>query len=311
MELQAEPLASVGFPVIDAETEMPIVGARLLVSGSNRVDNSAIGVDGNWPVVQLPRGATHHYSFDLPDDFLPLPWRVFEVLVPDDVDVYTAAAIRVRRSGTIEVAVLYPDGTAAEGHHAVVSWAADPQQVISMPGSMIATVGADGSCVLRVPKDETFTVRILIAGVVVAEKELLKWQADRKEMLTFSVPVLERDWISGRVIDDQGDPVPGIDVSIKKYVTDGINTFSIADFATVRTDQSGVYQTPGASTANASYYSAVSPSNDEWEATDSVKIQRRDDQKVIMEDLRVRPAKRLSNDSDMGLRRKPFNGVVE
>jgi hypothetical protein len=313
MELQAEPLASVSFPVIDAETEVPIVGARVLVSGSNRVDNSAIGVDGNWPVVQLPRGATHHYSFDLPTDFLPLPWRVFEVSVPDSVDAHSTPVFRARRSVQIEVKVLQADGPVGDGYRAVVSWKADPQQEYSMPGSMTASVRADGSCELRVPKDEPFAVRILVAGVVVAEKEELKWQADRKEMLTFSVPVLERDSISGRVIDDQGDPVPGIDVSIKKYWTDGVNNFGFADLATVRTDQSGVYRTPGVNSANTAnrYFAVISPKNDEWESDDSVKIQQRDDRKVIMEDLRVRPTASLSNDSDMRFRRKPSTGAVD
>lgn len=311
MALQADPLASVSFPVIDTETEMPILGARVLVSGSNRIDNSAISIDGNWPVVQLPRGATHHYSFDLPTDFLPLPWRVLEVSVPDNIDAHTARVFRARRSARIEAKVLKSDGPVGEGYQAVVSWTADPQQVYSMLGSMTATVRADGSCELRVPKDEPFTVRILFAGKVVAEKEGIKWQADRDEILSFSVRVLAEDSISGRVIDDQGAPVPGINVSIKSFWTDGINSFGLADIATVRTDQSGVYRTTCVNTANAGYSAVISPSNDEWPADDSVTIQRRDGQKVIMEDLRVRPVSRLPTDTDMGLRRKPFNGMFE
>lgn len=311
IKLQATPLASVSFPVIDSETELPVAGARVLVSGSNRVDSSAVGVDGNWPVMQLPRGAIHNYSFDLPDDFLPLPWRAFEVSVPDNVDVHTAGVIRARRSGRIEAKVLQSDGTAGDGYHAVVSWAADPQQEYSMPGNMTATVDADGRCELRVPKDEPFTVRIVSAGNVIAEQADITWQADRKEALKFSVPIAEKDSVSGRVVDDQGAPVSGVDVSIKKYVTDGINSFGLVDVASARTDESGVYRTIGEYTTDVTYSVILSPSNEEWESDESVKIQRRDGQQVVVKDLRVRPASRVPVDADSTDRRPAFNDAVE
>jgi len=59
------------------------------------------------------------------------------------------------------------------------------------------------------------------------------------------------------------------------------------------------------------YSVILSPSNEEWESDESVKIQRRDGQQVVVKDLRVRPASRVPVDADSTDRRPAFNDAVE